>query len=55
MDFLFSELKKKQPLMLEKELETLYAKTKKSEDYTDAEILVYNSMLNMSRIIAKHL
>jgi hypothetical protein len=29
-------------------------KIKKSEDYSDAEILVYNSMINAARIIAEN-
>ena len=27
----------------------------RAEEYTDAEILVYNSMINASKIIAKHI
>ncbi|GHT20311.1 hypothetical protein AGMMS4957_06830 [Bacteroidia bacterium] len=44
----------KQPSVI-LDLDNLWNTKKPSQEYTDAEILVYNSMINASKIIAKHL
>ncbi|GHT33677.1 hypothetical protein FACS189434_08390 [Bacteroidia bacterium] len=53
LDFMYRDLKRRKPKLLRKKLESLYKTAKIEREYSDEELLVFNSRLNISKMLER--
>jgi hypothetical protein len=55
LDFMYKDLKRRKPRLLREKLESIYKTTKIEREYSDEEILVFNSRRNIAGMLEREM